>query len=239
MSGDRDRPKDSAAEDRSFLARWSQRKQVVKQGGTPAEPVQPATAADRAQPASAADRKPTVEEQPIDLARLPKIEDLTAQSDFTLFLRKGVPDELKRLALRRLWTLDPAIRDFIEVAENQYDWNDPNGVPGFGPLGPDTDLESLLAQATGRSPAPAVATSEVETASRPAPPEIASAADDGGIADGTLDDSEKSSRLDAGPAESQTVETSPTGDAGPETSVDEAPEPSRPNRRRHGGALPA
>ena len=85
-----------------------------------------------------------------DPATLPKVEDLTATSDITAFLRKGVPEELKRLALRRVWTLDPQIRDFIEVAENQYDWNAADGVPGFGALPEGTDLQALLAQATGQ-----------------------------------------------------------------------------------------
>jgi hypothetical protein len=45
---------------------------------------------------------------------------------------------LTRAALRRVWASDPAIRDFIGIAENQWDFNDPNGIPGFGPL-PATD----------------------------------------------------------------------------------------------------
>jgi hypothetical protein len=36
--------------------------------------------------------------------------------------------------LRRAWVSDPVIRDFIGIAENQWDFNDPNGIPGFGPL---------------------------------------------------------------------------------------------------------
>jgi hypothetical protein len=33
------------------------------------------------------------------------IAALTAQSDFTVFMRKDVPEELRRAALRRLWVL--------------------------------------------------------------------------------------------------------------------------------------
>jgi hypothetical protein len=36
--------------------------------------------------------------------------------------------------LRRAWVGDPAIRDFIGIAENQWDFNDPDGIPGFGVL---------------------------------------------------------------------------------------------------------
>ncbi len=128
------------SEDRreNFLARWARRKREDADGAkTPA-------AADPHVPGDTGDA-----EAPVDLASLPKVEDLTRDSDFAAFLRRGVPEELKRLALRRAWSLDPTIRDFVEMAENQYDWNVPGGVPGFGELPPGTDIEALLAQATG------------------------------------------------------------------------------------------
>jgi hypothetical protein len=37
-------------------------------------------------------------------------------------------------ALRNAWRADPNIRDFVGVAESQWDFNDPNAMPGFGPL---------------------------------------------------------------------------------------------------------
>ena len=42
-----------------------------------------------------------------------------------------MPAELTRAALRRAWVSDPAIRDFIGIAENQWDFNDPEAIPGF------------------------------------------------------------------------------------------------------------
>jgi hypothetical protein len=59
---------------------------------------------------------------------------IDAASDITAFLRKGIPQELSRAALRRAWSADPAIRDFVGLAENAWDFNDPNAMPGFGPL---------------------------------------------------------------------------------------------------------
>ena len=47
-----------------------------------------------------------------DPATLPPIETIDAQTDITVFLQNGVPNELRRAALRRAWTVDPAIRDF-------------------------------------------------------------------------------------------------------------------------------
>jgi hypothetical protein len=77
-------------------------------------------------------------DHPFDPASLPSLESIAADSDIGAFLQSGVPAELTRAALRRVWASDPAIRDFIGVAENQWDFNDPDGIPGFGPL-PATD----------------------------------------------------------------------------------------------------
>jgi hypothetical protein len=44
---------------------------------------------------------------------------------------------------------DPAICDFIGIAENQWDFADPTAIPGFGPLRETDDVPRLLAQALG------------------------------------------------------------------------------------------
>ena len=62
------------------------------------------------------------------------IDSIVAGSDIRAFLQSGVPAELTKAALRRAWTTDPAIRDFIGIAENQWDFTDPTSIPGFGPL---------------------------------------------------------------------------------------------------------
>jgi hypothetical protein len=89
-------------------------------------------------------------EAPFDPASLPSIESIAAGTDVIAFLRAGVPAELTRAALRRAWTTDPAIRDFIGIAENQWDFNDPNAIPGFGPLGPTESGIDVLAQISRR-----------------------------------------------------------------------------------------
>jgi Protein of unknown function (DUF3306) len=73
-------------------------------------------------------------DQPFDPASLPSLEQIAADTDIGAFLQSGVPAELTRAALRRAWASNPAIRDFIGIAENQWDFNDPDGIPGFGPL---------------------------------------------------------------------------------------------------------
>ena len=75
---------------------------------------------------------------------------ITALTDVTAFLRKGIPPELTRAALRRAWAADPAIRDFVGLAENAWDFNDPNAMPGFGPLDcSDEQLSALIDRILG------------------------------------------------------------------------------------------
>jgi hypothetical protein len=186
------------------------------------------------------------DEELIDLATLPKLEDLTPASDFSVFLRKGVPEELKRLALRKLWTLDPAIRDFVEVAENQYNWNDPHGVPGFGPLDESTDIEKLLAQATGQtppSPEPAPEPAPARVAEQPSRTDAARPSDepesraDPDRSEQSSDDTiQAAAKLDAPvPADDENLQDR---DQEPREQTGQTPVLDPP-RRRHGGALPA
>jgi hypothetical protein len=122
MSNDRD--------NEPFLSRWARQKRETKR--------EPQTAA------------PSTPETPeVDLAKLPNVDELTADSDITGFLQKGVPEALQKLALRRMWALDPTIRDFVEMAENQWDFNAPGGIPGlYQDIAEGTDVSVWLAQAT-------------------------------------------------------------------------------------------
>jgi hypothetical protein len=97
---------------------------------------------------------PAAGEPEIDLASLPPIDSIALGTDIRPFLRRGVPPELTREALRRAWTTDPAIRDFIEVAENQWDFATGAGIPGFGPLEiGEEELRRRIAEIMG-DPAP-------------------------------------------------------------------------------------
>ena len=71
---------------------------------------------------------------PFDPASLPAIESVGAESNIRAFLETGVPDDLARAALRRVWSLDPAIRDFVGLSENSWDFNAPGAMAGFGPI---------------------------------------------------------------------------------------------------------
>ena len=89
-----------------------------------------------------------------DLSTLPPIESITSATDIRAFLQKGVPAELSRAALRRAWSADPAIRDFIGIAENQYDFATGSDIPGFGSLDMSADeVRKLVAEVFGEVPA--------------------------------------------------------------------------------------
>ena len=124
--------------DESFLARWSRRKRNVAAQADAEKNPQP-SAAEIARTVSPATGEAS---PPIPL---PPIESIASGSDITAFLAPGVPLELTRAALRQAWTTDPAIRDFIGLSENAWDFNAPGGVPGFGSLDLQ-DVRRLLAR---------------------------------------------------------------------------------------------
>ena len=132
--------------DRGFLARWSQRKQEARQPESKPDAIPVETAESPASPAPQGEEA-TPE---FDLSTLPKLEELTASTDITAFLRKGVPEHLRNAALRKSWALDPAIRNYVSPAlEYAYDWNAPGGVPGGGELGAGVDVARLVSQIMG------------------------------------------------------------------------------------------
>jgi hypothetical protein len=130
-------------DDEGFLARWSRRKREA--GTSTPEPAQQ-TMAPEAPDATPASESPDLADI---VAKLPPIEEITATTDIRAFLAPGVPTELRLAALRRAWSTDPAIRDFIGLAENQWDFNAPDGVPGFGSLIDPDQVRQLLAKVVG------------------------------------------------------------------------------------------
>jgi hypothetical protein len=141
----------------AFLDRWSRLKQESRRqaDAPPEEPeVPPAAAGDAAHALS-----------PEEIAALPRIEELTAASDVTVFLRPGVPDALRKAALRRAWLIDPAIRDFVGHARDYaYDWNVPGGAPGHGPLEMVDDVVAMVDRVLGQPPATEVRPADTLTA---------------------------------------------------------------------------
>jgi hypothetical protein len=126
-----------------FLSRWSRRKQQVAK--------EAASAKDQAETAEKIVASPTdaaepAETEPLfDLSKLPSLDSIGPQSDVSLFMQPGVPASLSRAALRRAWSADPAVRDFIGLSENAWDFTKPETIEGFGPLLPTDDVKKLLA----------------------------------------------------------------------------------------------
>ncbi|WP_193371004.1 DUF3306 domain-containing protein [Pelagibius marinus] len=110
--GDRD-------DDKNFLTRWSQRKREAEAEAPQCADRPPEEAAALAATDSGREALPTGDDGKIDPADLPDIDSLDAGSDFTVFLKDGVPDALRRRALRKLWRLDPVFGHLDRL--NDYD----------------------------------------------------------------------------------------------------------------------
>jgi hypothetical protein len=66
-----------------------------------------------------------------------------------------------------VWTADPAIRDFIGLAENAWDFTDPNAMPGFGPLESTDEVRRMIADLVdriGQAAEPGIPEAETERA---------------------------------------------------------------------------
>jgi hypothetical protein len=154
-----------------FLQRWSRRKidaepakpaESQPDGTTARAPIEPAATSGVATPAT------TPAKPDFDLSSLPSLESITASTDIRAFLTPGVPADLARAALRRAWTADATIRDFIGLSENSWDFNDPAAMPGFGPLEPGYDIKRAVAQLFGKAEKVANDISTAEQTAEPA-----------------------------------------------------------------------
>jgi hypothetical protein len=164
-----------------LFGRWSRLKRESRErarrppkrgGAAPRETLAaPAAAADGAKDPAAAKRDETraagTPASPPAVADLPPIESLTKDSDFTAFMRAGVPDALKQAALRKLWRTDPV---FLKQEELHDCFGDYTNAPlitekdtaykvGRGFLDPDeepaADKAAEAAEAAEDAEAPA------------------------------------------------------------------------------------
>lgn len=104
----------SASDDRDegFLQRWSRRKrQVAEEDAGPeadiASPQEGAVDAATDEPEAAAEDPELVANR--EAAEAVDIDSLTYDSDFTVFMKRGVPEALKNAALRKLWRSNPVL----------------------------------------------------------------------------------------------------------------------------------
>jgi hypothetical protein len=123
---DRDRPTRAGDEAEGFLGRWSRRKAEARSAST----ASPATDDVTNDPGPAAQTAPEAPQEvlrqdapaPIDPKDLPDIASLDASSDYTVFMRPGVPAHLRTLALRKLWRSDPIFSKLDGLVEYGEDY---------------------------------------------------------------------------------------------------------------------
>ena len=104
-----------AENDDGFLTRWARRKEEARRGAELPEPAPPASDGGDADKAPA---EPAVDEAEL-IESLPDIDSMTRESDFSVFMQKGVPRALRNRALRKLWRLDPVFANLDGL--NDYD----------------------------------------------------------------------------------------------------------------------
>jgi hypothetical protein len=221
----------------NFVARWSRLKRKTErskkvEGNAPSgdETQEIASAADAE--VTQASAMPGNEDQPsFDPATLPSIDSISAGSNIRDFLQSGVPAELTKAALRRAWTTDPAIRDFIGLAENQWDFTDPTAMPGFGPLQAGDDVGRLVAQAMGKLPEVAESATVAATDGTAGTTAAASSTV-------TSQVSGMPRGIESNSATERTVKAPESVELAASQHADQAETEAKLNRRRHGGALP-
>lgn len=243
-------------EPEDFLSRWSRR----KQGARAEAKVEPR--ADREdqqkdeQPVAAdmrTQRSPQTNDQsdgpksePIfDLSKLPSLDSIGPATDIRVFLQPGVPEALSRAALRRAWSTDPGIRDFIELCENSWDFTASDAMHGFGALDP-ADAKRWLAQLLGdeADKAPHVATAGDEDADVSGVTELTNEEAADAIPEKNSDtgqiESDRSDKVICGTGEAADDNASSARLPDAASQDDAAPqqEPVTLQRRGHGRALP-
>jgi len=140
----------------NFLRRWSRRKREADAQPEKTEGGEVTAAAvrnDETNPDGRHSGSATPPAPEFDVSKLPPIESISAGTDITAFMQAGVPSALRHAALRRAWSADPAIRDFVGPNENFWDAAGPDGIPGFGDLDPNLDVKRLVSELFGETPA--------------------------------------------------------------------------------------
>lgn len=228
----------------NFLTRWSRRKRADEADQSSQDEAE-RERVDAPAPESQAETS-TPAEPVFDLAKLPSIESITADTDIRAFLAPGVPAELRLAALRRAWVADPKVRDFVGLADYDWDFNTPGAIHGFGPLEMTDELRREVLRIVGGLPAEPEPAPTVDPGASPAMP-AAEKVETSAPPDAT----EKVSAMDRGYASEEPAKKSDEAiGAGAmlHRSDDVASQqaPAQPQqssasgvRRGHGGALPS
>jgi hypothetical protein len=223
----------------NFLRRWSRRKQAARDPVRENETPRQVDAGPGPSPGAVPDG-PSI--PAFDPASLPPVDSITAGSDVRAFLAPGVPGEISRAALRRAWVTDPAIRDFVGIAENQWDFTKPDGVPGFGALDLTPELHRMVADLFRRAPVrtepdPTEVFQAIRNPAEPIPTLMPITGDatcemPAGAAASSPSETPASASPDAVGLADGAADAALQGDAGPTNGLPVS------SRRRHGRAVP-
>ncbi len=87
------------------LHRWSERKAKARREEALASEEQPVAVVEGEDVVEGEEKEPAK----VAVEDLPDIDSLDKDSDYTVFMGEGVPETLKKLALRKLWRSDPVL----------------------------------------------------------------------------------------------------------------------------------
>ena len=133
-----------------FVARWSRRKIEEKEPSK--ETKIEVSKLEEGAPLDTKSTQDVGEEGETNVDDLPDIKTLNESSDYTPFLKDGVPEKLKRLALRKLWKSNPVfgIIDGLDDYDEDYSAIGivaqeifTNYKPGKGMVDPDEAEEEI------------------------------------------------------------------------------------------------
>jgi hypothetical protein len=209
-----------------FLRRWSRRKREAEEAR---EPPAAEESAEKPMPEPLESAISSEAGSSDELANLPTIDSIDAETDIRAFLAAGVSEDVKRAALRRAWASDPAIRDFVGLSEDSGNFNGPDAIPGFGPLA-ENSAQRLLSRVMGDP-------KEVDRIA-----ESPSEAPDG-RSEPKVDAAMREQRPDITSDAERHIEMSQCDRIAIDSQNEQAEEPKekkeqQPSPRRHGGALP-
>lgn len=113
------------AEEEGFVARWSRRKRVAVAEEAAPKPDARQLAAEEEARAEAAAAEAAEEEANRLAAEALDLDALRYGDDFSVFLKRGVPDILRRRALRKFFASDPLLANLDGLNDYDEDYNNP------------------------------------------------------------------------------------------------------------------
>ena len=142
---------DGTGENDSFLSRWSRRKREVE--AAEAAEAAEAQTPDVVDPEAVAREAEELEQNRL-AAEAVDIDSMKAGDDFGLFMKRGVPELLRRKALRKLWRSNPVFANLDGLNDYDEDFRNPahNRYTSLWQLGRGflSTEEQNTQQATGR-----------------------------------------------------------------------------------------